>query len=555
MERRDFNYYEANAADISLEKITSSEKNAKVLRRLRDGDDNLTCFILGKGDDLGWLGYFIGRSVKIQQLDIWRLLEDDEGRQQIDAFFDCLARNQSIRGISCTELGDYGSTALLRALGNLSQLEELSYSGTNFTRNGCSALGTVLESGVCKLKKIYFYRNNIGDDGVASLASGLRSIGPSLKTLGLHDNSFGNEGLLPLVAALESCTSLEELDLSYNDFSLATAGLRSLSDWLQSNQMDLKWLNFACCGINDEGLQALSGGAAKHCKDLSLSGNDSITALGLRHLSTSLQSVSCHLENLYLSSMDIQDDGAEVLARGLSGNKVLQCLHLREDEEDIAITRAGWAAFSAVLCDTSSVNNTYLSNHTVQELWCDCDDHDDEDEGIDPFRDIDEDIVLYLQLNKEHPQYAARCKILMNHTHIDMVPFLRWGLKCLPLAVGWFERSKPCTTLSIYENDPDLRRRSSQVLDESEEVYQSRILTALYEFVRGVPRKVLERRDELALVAVYDDKIAMVEEENKRLRRDNKRLLENVEERDEKIAQKNKRLCSILESVRKSLDD
>ena len=74
MERRDFNYYEANAADISLEKITSSEKNAKVLRRLRDGDDNLTCFILGsgryfqfrmgKGDDLGWLGYFIGRSVK-----------------------------------------------------------------------------------------------------------------------------------------------------------------------------------------------------------------------------------------------------------------------------------------------------------------------------------------------------------------------------------------------------------------------------------------------------------------------------------------------------------
>jgi hypothetical protein len=57
------------------------------------------------------------------------------------------------------------------------------------------------------------------------------------------------------------------------------------------------------------------------------------------------------------------------------------------------------------------------------------------------------------------------------------------------------------------------------------------------------------------LVAAYDDKIAMVEEENKRLRKDNKRLLENVEERDEKIAQKNKRLCSILESVRKSLDD
>eukprot|EP00984_Skeletonema_dohrnii_P014709 scaffold6224_cov75-Skeletonema_dohrnii-CCMP3373.AAC.1 len=572
---RDYNYYEANAADISLETITSSEYNRQILQQLRDDDLALipyrvgnkmfnnritVCregglylrgsrqiFIISKGDDLGWLGYFIGRSVTLQCLCIRELPADEGGGQQIDAFFDGLARNQSIQRVEVNQLGDYGSTALLRVLGNLSQLEELIYKNTNLDPNGCSALGTLLESGVWKsLKELHFYRNNIGDDGVAALASGLRSIGPSLNTLGLSNNSFGNEGLLALVAALANCTSLEELDISYNDFSLATAELRSLSDWLQSNQMDLKWLNFACCGINDEGLQALSEGATNHCKDLDLSENDSITPLGLRYFSTSLQSVSCRLENLYLCYMNIGDDGAEVLARGLIGNKSLRCLHFRgEFEDDIEITRAGWSAVSAVLCDTSTVNNTYLSNHTVQELWNDCYDHEED-------FDIDESVVQYLQLNHEHPQYAARCKILMNHTHLEMAPLLQWELKCLPLAVGWFESAKPCTTLSIYEDDSSRRR---QVLDEPEQVYQSRVLTALYEFVRGVPRKVLERRDELALVAAYDDKIAMVEEENKRLRKDNKRLLENVEERDEKIAQKNKRLCSILESVRKSLDD
>jgi Ran GTPase-activating protein (RanGAP) involved in mRNA processing and transport len=288
MESRDYNYYEANAADVILEDITSSEYNRQILQQLRDDDLSLmSCrrignkivnritistdgrlyfeerrrlFLIKEGDDLGWLGYFIGKSVKLHCLNI-RELPADEGRQQIDAFFDGLARNQSIRGISCSRLGHYGSTALLRALGNLSQLEELSYSGTNFTRNGCSALGTLLESGVCKLKELYFYRNNIGDDGAAALASGLRSIGPFLKTLGLSNNSIGNEGLLALVTALECCTSLEELDLSNNDFSLATAGLRSLSDWLQSNQMDLKHLDVESCGINDEGLQALSGGS------------------------------------------------------------------------------------------------------------------------------------------------------------------------------------------------------------------------------------------------------------------------------------------------------
>ena len=125
----------------------------------------------------------------------------------------------------------------------------------------------------------------------------------------------------------------------------------------------------------------------------------------------------------------------------------------------------------------------------------------------------------------------------MNHTHLDMTPLLQWELKCLPLAVGWFEKAQPCTALSIDELGPDYE---GQVLEESEEAFQSRVLTALYEFVRGMPKKVLERRDELALVAAYDEKIAMVEEES-----------------DRKITQledENKRLRGIMKSMRNALD-
>eukprot|EP00986_Skeletonema_menzelii_P015345 scaffold11548_cov97-Skeletonema_menzelii.AAC.1 len=64
-----------------------------------------------------------------------------------------------------------------------------------------------------------------------------------------------------------------------------------------------------------------------------------------------------------------------------------------------------------------------------------------------------------------------------------MAPILRCELKCLPLAVNWFERAKPCGTLSIYEDE-------SPILEESDEVFHSRILAALYEFVRGVPKNV-----------------------------------------------------------------
>jgi len=290
------------------------------------------------------------------------------------------------------------------------------------------------------------------------------------------------------------------------------------------------------CDINDEGLQALSKDAINNCEDLDLTCNY-ITGFGFRHLSNSLQSESCPLEYLRLGNMDIGDDGTEVLARGLVGNKALRALYFIGDyDTDFPFSHAGWAAFSTVLCNTSTVNDTYLSNHTVQEL---CDGVWEEFDS-----NIDEDVVLYLRLNRVHPQHAARCKILMNHNHLNMAPFLQWGLKCLPLAVSWFERAKPCTTLSIHYHD------ERRILEESDEEFESRVLTALYEFVRGVPKKVLQRRDQLILMAAYDDKIARLEVGNERLR-------EDVEQRDRKIAQleeDNKRLRGVVKSARRALD-
>ena len=552
MERRDYEYYEANAADISLEDITSSEDNVEILRRLRDGDDTLTHltldserwpnnFHIGEGDDLGWLGYFIGKSECLHNLHIWNLPDREGGEQQINSFMEGIARNQSIRGLKSIQLGDNGSEAFGRTLGSLPQLEELVYGCNNLGPSGFSStLGTLLESGVLKLKQLSLFDNDIGDDGVASLVNGLKSIGSSLKEIGLTDNSIcSNEGLSALVAGLESCTSLERLQLSYNDFSLAAAGLGSLSDWLQRDQMNLTTLALEQCGIIDEGLQALAEGAAKHCKFVDLSDNDSITTSGLRYLSTSLQSESCRLEYLYLGDVDgtnVGDNGAEVLARGLVGNKSLKLLHLYHPEV-VRFTPAGWSAFSTALCDTSSVNNTYLSNHTFHKI------DRGYDEEVDIVEEDDERVVLNLQLNTQHPQYAARCKILMNHAHLDMTPLLRWGLKFLPLAVGWFERAHPCTTLSIVE-------AWAEVEVSSEDVFQSRILTSIFEFVRGMPKKVLERRDELALVAAYDEKIAMAEEESERLN-------EDLEERDRKFTQleeENKRLRGMVESAKNALN-
>eukprot|EP00985_Skeletonema_marinoi_P026904 scaffold21290_cov156-Skeletonema_marinoi.AAC.5 len=522
MEHRDYDYYEARAATVNLGEITSSPKNANTLQRLRDGDPELSHFYLGRGwenfyvdegDDLGWLGYFVGKSECLRHLGINYLPDGEEGR----AFVEGIARNQSIRSINIKNLSNDAFTSAMSVLHSLSQLEGLyidPHDNVGLDVDGCSELRTLLESGVCKLQRLYLYRNNyIGNEGMGVLSNGLRGIGSSLKVLTLSDNSIRNEGLLAVVEALQSCTKLEELDLSHNDFSSAAAGLGSLSDWLQNSPMILKYLFLENCRISDEGLHALAEGAANHCKEIDLDRNESITATGLSYLSSSIQSDSCRVKTLFLQRIPIGNDGLEVLAQGLVGNQSLTSLYL---DNDISITSTGWLAFTTALCDTSSVNNTYLSNHTICNICI-------EDAGETTPRDIS----LYLLLNKEHPQYAARCKILMKHPHLDMEPLLQWGLKFLPLAVAWFERAKPCTTLTIYDEDSDLRRL---VLDESDEAFESRELTAMYEFVRGMPLEVMKSRHGLAVAAAYDEKIALIEEEYKIALEQRDRSIEQLEE-------------------------
>ena len=274
--------------------------------------------------------------------------------------------------------------------------------------------------------------------------------------------------------------------------------------------------------------------------------------MGLRFLLSSMQSESCCLEKLILSYTGVADDRAEVLAHGLAGNTSLKYLHLfREFEQrgtDI-ITPAGWSAFVKVLCDTSTINNTYLSNHTIQELWEDgglLEYHRNYDMEI--YEDVDRDLDQYLSLNAEYPQHAARCKILMSHAYLDMTPLLKWELKCLPLVIAWFEKAKPCLALSI-DGDP--------ILEESDDFFHSRILTALYELVRGAPKKVLERRQELTLMTAYDNKIAMAEQINMKLlekiamvEQKSWRLRKDVEERDIKIAQLEQRLGEMSQLAR-----
>eukprot|EP00985_Skeletonema_marinoi_P018523 scaffold10369_cov211-Skeletonema_marinoi.AAC.4 len=330
--------YGALARDCNLsssefvKNITSSEGNEDIIWGLRCGrvdelsigeeDDKSDClnFTVREGDDLGWLGYYIGNSTALETLHINDMPGDVD---QIDDFLGGLNRNRSIQElwIHNDDLGDDISEKL------------------------------------------------IGDESARKLGLALRDT--SLKSLELAENLLSKEGFAEIVNAASTQSQIENLLVSSND--VGRVGCRTLGTLLGSGALNiLKNLYLEFNGIDDSSLQTLASGLTNNTtlEVLSLCGNRSITGDGLRSLIPFLHSESCSLRDFYCYHNNCIDDvGAVALADGLAKNNSLTRLWF--DPTDCGIEE-GWQSFLTLLCDTSSINNTYLSNHTLELIGESC---------------------------------------------------------------------------------------------------------------------------------------------------------------------------------------
>eukprot|EP00984_Skeletonema_dohrnii_P009299 scaffold3549_cov110-Skeletonema_dohrnii-CCMP3373.AAC.1 len=538
--QRNIEYYDSHVWDVKLENITSDEYNAEILRKLRDNDPAFTMifltlqfddeddFVINDDDDMGWLGYFIGRNTKLQELYIIGDFldtpggESDHSHSRIDALTQGISLNKSIEKLEIsTESGDLFLHRLGNFFRNNKNLMHLLLSDFNVGPESARNLAVMLR--VMSLE--YFHLEGlcydvdsddfIDDDGVSAEVmsalskhtrldslhlcaskvnqKGCTAIGglSSLKELSLRCNDIDDEGMNSLVGNMSSLSNLMHLMIVGNNF-ITVSGIMTLSTFLQSKCRGLLHLELSNMGIDNHKAAALSSGLAglrslkylglrnSICDDalrnlvaavtnkstlevLNLSENDSITAKGLSSLSILFQSERCCLRELNLCDMHIGDDGAEALAKGLVGNKSLKCLKFHDSfltSARVGISTTGWSAFTRLVCDTSSINNTYLSNHTLERICG----YNLED-GISP-----PDVEHLLALNRRQDE-APLCKILMNHPDLDMKLLFRWKLKFLPLIIAWLERA-----------------RHSYVGDSSKRFHcRGRELSAAYQFIHGLP--------------------------------------------------------------------
>jgi len=277
------------------------------------------------------------------------------------------------------------------------------------------------------------------------------------------NDDFGNQMAAMLSAAMKN-KILHTLNLRcYGGIDIG----EELIDVLVNGLPNSNLLNLDICGINNlvssvKGVDALVASLPRsNLVSLSLINID-IGKSGVEALARTLKADPC-LENLGLAS-GISIDGLVVIAEALVNNSHLKRVNLSYN----VVTSECWKAFSNTLCDTSTVNKTCLSNHTLEHIRDQTVYQPPYDEGFIP---RPQDVVSALELNRcPNKQQVAVKKILKHHCHFDIQPFVQWEFKVLPLLIHWLEKAAFFSTEFDVNGTIEMRK-----------------LTVVYEFIQALP--------------------------------------------------------------------
>lgn len=450
-----------------------ARENAKAFYRSVSCNRSIKHLVLDKspidiGDMFTILSPFFQHNRNLRKLEVMNSALDRRGLIALVAALSSCNKNslREIEFICCRGMDDESAKKLIDAVAKYSNLRHLYFHfGIDNSKKLCIALGNLFQNPSSRLAGINLCHNKIDDEGAIALANGLAN-NDILKWLGLYGNeitaigcralsraltkrnihlemlhvghnNIDDEGLNALGSVIVNNPKLTDLDLSSN-YEITTVGWRTLFNQLQNSNSSLETLNLWFSDIQDEVVATMVGALASiaSLKSLDLTDERCITTQGWVSIPSLLQQPNCSLEKLCLSDNgdNINDEVAIAFAYALVNNKSLNTLQLGDNcSDNDAMTTLGWSALSNVLCNKSSIESIYNSNHTVEKvIWKDVEKY------------LPSDLVSHLRLNRnEDKAEVARQKILRYHFAngvSNVEDFVGMQIKVLPRAISWIGR-------------------------------------------------------------------------------------------------------------------
>ena len=280
--------------------------------------------------------------------------------------------------------------------------------------------------------KLWCYNRNIAGGIVQEILKVYRENNSQLTVLSIYYANLQNGGDRVIVDSLRCCRNLQRVYLNYCNISHEQ--LLSIADAVRGHRM-LESLDLYANNIGNAGCDALA---------------------------TLLEDTNCNLRTLNLARNAINNEGATTIANSLINNNKLQKLYLYGNPIDLTIQDV----FSNILCNTSSIEQTYSSNHTLKALAF------GRGHGHSHGQHLASLLSMNTHTNKSHVTIK---KILKFHPNIDMEPLFEWDaegehtLKALPYVMNWFERARVA------------------VADEDEYNIEKRKLSAIFQFAKTMP--------------------------------------------------------------------
>ena len=274
----------------------------------------------------------------------------------------------------------------------------------------------------------------------------------ALEALEINECCIDDERALLVISTLSKNTSLRMLNMSYNSDISCVGWIQCFRLALDLQFFTLEDIDFSKNNIDDEACAVLVDLLFQSKSVSSLSLYDSaicnrgwieIFNVLLPNSSSQLKALRLGMGNIdgeeFIDEAIINDDVITCFANSLVSNSSLKSLVFG----DVChVSRSGWDALVGAMRDTSSIESTYYSNHTLQDL------------RILHRNIVPDDVTALLRRNGNQNKVAvARQKILDGHfSDLDAILriFGQMDVNFLPYAFSWMGRDRDGFSVMYY---------------------------------------------------------------------------------------------------------
>ncbi|XP_061358138.1 RAN GTPase-activating protein 1 [Gastrolobium bilobum] len=268
--------------------------------------------------------------------------------------------------LSTNAMGEKGINAFRSLLKSQNNLEELYLMNDGISEEAAKAVSELIPS-TEKLRVLHFHNNMTGDEGAIAISE-LVKRSPALEDFRCSSTRVCSDGGVALAESLGTCTQLKKLDLRDNMFGVeaGVALSKVIPVFADLTEIYLSYLN-----LEDDGAEVLANvlkESAPSLEILDMAGND-FTAKAATCLAACISSKQ-FLTKLNLSENELKDEGAVLIIKALEGG------HDQLNEVDLGTNLITWSG-ARLLAEAVvhkpgfkllNINGNFISDDGIVEL-------------------------------------------------------------------------------------------------------------------------------------------------------------------------------------------